>query len=461
MGYLYELHESGRYRIDRIMKIGIIHFSGTHLREAHKNHTIERKRQKIFLSLKSRLVEFEQIFIVISQLREFPREGKEDEQVKSFYRKIKTDLEIFSNKEVSIVGAPEDRDCRFENVECAWKYIIEAWEKEQFREKNQYLLVECGLQQMEYSNSQEEMLYKNENPKFNRIMHSSNWQHKASYGELEKFLTIYGESGTLPDRDDPNKSHFNLLSFDSEGANICVSNFNYKNGKYHENAILSDMDSLNDKSKETRRYSLSGTFSDHLDSLDAHFLEEGHEKWKSDNLCVDPFLKFVDPKTNKLSIGRFNKLLEGGKLDKAILIGDGGAGKTFLSNKLFKYFHSKALIPLLIKGSDILKPDIEFVFKTLLREAFEKHYSKKEHEYFGEIDQNRIVLIIDDFNACPLKDKFRNLFVKNVNAHLEKTIFNSNSIMFFNSISHGELANYQTYNLVEYSFKMGSDSIGK
>jgi hypothetical protein len=207
-----------------------------------------------------------------------------------------------------------------------------------------------------------------------------------------------------------------------------------------------------------RRYSLSKTFSDHLDSLDAEFLDEGHDKWKANNLCLDPFFKFIDPETKKLSLGRFKKLLEGGKLDKAILIGDGGAGKTFLSKKLFKHFHSKGFTPLLVRGHEILKPDMEFVFNTLLREAFENHYLTKEHEHFGAIEKNRIVLVIDDFNGCLLKDQHRNLFVKNVNAQLGKCIFCSNSIMFFNSIDQSELADYQIYNLIEYSFKVGSDS---
>lgn len=215
---------------------------------------------------------------------------------------------------------------------------------------------------------------------------------------------------------------------------------------------------FNDTQLREKSYSLSKTFSDHLDSLDAQFLDEGFDKRKANKLCLDPFLKFVDPKTNKLNVGRFNNLLEGGKLNRAILIGDGGAGKTYLSKKLFGHFHSKEFIPILLKGSEILKPDVDFVYNTLIREAFENYYSSEEHEHFSKIDKKKIVLIIDDFNGCPLKDHSRNLFVKNMNAQIEKMIFCSNSIMFFNSIAHAELADYQTYNLIESSFKGRSDS---
>lgn len=210
-----------------------------------------------------------------------------------------------------------------------------------------------------------------------------------------------------------------------------------------------------------RQYTLSKSFSDHLDSLDTQFLEGEGEKSKADHLCVNPFFKFIDPGTKKSNIGRFNKLLEGGKLDKAILIGDGGTGKTFLSNKLFKHFHAQALTPVLIKGSEILHSDSEFIFHTLVRKAFERHYLAKEHEHFEAIDKNKLVLIIDDFNGCRLRGQYRNEFVKNLNAQVEKTIFCSNSIMFFNSIDPAELADYQTYNLVEYSFKMGGNLIGE
>lgn len=431
------------------MKIGIIHFNNTHLREASEDHTIEYKQDKIFFSLKNRLAEFEQVFILNSESNMFSVGGEADEQVKSFYRNIKADLGLFSNREVKIVGAPWDQNYHFENVECGWKYIIEGLEKQKIREKNHSLLVECCTPLME------------DGPTLNSKEHAENWQRKASNGELEKFMNIYGESGSLLDLENPNKSNFSMLSFDLEKTKICVSSFNYAKGTYREKRVASDHDLLDFNSKGERRYSLSKSFSAHLESLDAEFLDRGDEQCKADLLCVNPFLKFIDPKTNKLNIGRFNKLLEGGKLDKAILIGDGGAGKTFLSNKLFKHFHGQTFTPILIKGSEILKPDSEFIFDTLIRKAFERHYLAKEHKHFGAIDKNKLVLIIDDFNGCLLKSQYRNQFVKNLNAQVEKTIFCSNSIMFFSSIDPGELADFQTYNLVEYSFKLGSNLIGK
>jgi hypothetical protein len=248
-----------------------------------------------------------------------------------------------------------------------------------------------------------------------------------------------------------------MLSFDAEKARISVSNFNYDQGSYQENRIESGQQLSGFDSQGERRFALSKSFSDQLDSLDAQFLEQGDEKCKAGHLCVNPFLKFTDPDTQKTSIGRFNKLLEEGRLDKAILIGDGGAGKTFLSKKMFKHFYAKGFTPLLVNGYEIIKPDKEFIANTLFRQAFENYYLTEEHAHFGAADKKKMVLIIDDFNGCRLRGKYRNLFVRNLNAQVEKVIFCSKSIMFFNSIDPGELSEYQTYNLVEYSFKLGGN----
>ncbi len=426
------------------MKIGIIHFNSKHLREAGEDHTMGFKREEIFLSLRNRLAEFEQVFILISEPGVFPA-GEEDEQVKLFYRNIKSDLGMFSNRGVSIVGAPWERENHFENVESGWKHIIESLEKERIREKSLSMVLECCSPQLEDGYAQEDLQLNGAKPK----LHS------------EKFMNLYGESEALLDSENINKSHFNMLSFDSDKAKICVSNFNYDKGCYHENRIESDQELPGVESKGEQRYALNKSFSDQLDSLDAEFLNRGAEKCKADHLCVNPFLKFINPGTNKTSIGRFNKLLDEGKLDKAILIGDGGAGKTFLSKKLFKHFHAEGFTPLLVNGYEILKPDIHFITNTLFRQAFENYYLTNNLGHSGEVDKAKIVLIVDDFNGCRLRGKYRNLFVKNLNAQVDKVIFCSKSIMFFNSIDPYELSDYQTYRLVEYSFKLGGNLIGK
>jgi hypothetical protein len=114
-----------------------------------------------------------------------------------------------------------------------------------------------------------------------------------------------------------------------------------------------------------------------------------------------------------------------------------------------------------VNGYEILKPDIHFITNTLFRQAFENYYLTNNLGHSGEVDKAKIVLIVDDFNGCRLRGKYRNLFVKNLNAQVDKVIFCSKSIMFFNSIDPYELSDYQTYRLVEYSFKLGGNLIGK
>ncbi len=326
--------------------------------------------------------------------------------------------------------------------------------------------------------------------KINLIHHPLNWQSKLSHREFRRFLNtngditlsghehkvdvtrmidtsdnsnIYIESAALQESDDQNHSFFNLISIDIKGNSIKVHNFNYKSGTYNRTEFLDKDDFLDYKIYSNIEQPLNNSFANYLDSPSAQYFHPRISKLYIDDLFVNPFLRTTDKQTDKIRIIEFNKILNIDALKKAILVGDELSGKTTLCKKIYKEYHNKGLLPIYIKGALIEKPNFDYLLNNLIKEAINDQYHKKAYQKFEEIDKSKFALIIDDFNTCKLKDEHRNSFVKMVNENFEYVVFSSNSSLYFNPITDGdgEFEDYQTYNIIEFSYKLRYEIIKK
>ena len=207
---------------------------------------------------------------------------------------------------------------------------------------------------------------------------------------------------------------------------------------------------------------LNSNFSKYLDSLNGQFLHKRVENIFLDNVFVSPFLRTTEEKTDKNKLEKFDGLLQENN-NKIIIIGEESSGKTTILKKYFTYFHDKGLMPLLIKGSEIEKADINYIFKNLLKKAFLEQYSKGAKTDFDSIDKTKLVLLIDDFHKCKLKEQYRNMFSRLINENFENVIYTSNNSIIFNSISpETEFFNdYKNCSIVELSYELRYELIQK
>lgn len=319
--------------------------------------------------------------------------------------------------------------------------------------------------------------------RINLIHHPLNWQSKLSHREFRRFLNMNGdltlsghehradftkmidasdesnifiESAALQESGNSQDSFFNLIMINLEHNEIAIDNYRFTNGKYSRHELLSKKGFLDYSRRVNIEQPINLGFANYLDSPSAQFLHKRASKLFIDDLFINPFLRSTDKKTDKIEIVEFNKILDITTLKKAILIGDELSGKTTLCKKVFKEFHNKGFLPVYFKGAAIEKPSFDYLFNHCIKAAFQDQYHKKAIEKFDEIDKDKLVLIIDDFNTCRMKDEYRNAFVKTVNENFERAIFSSSSLLYFNPITDGdgEFEDYQTYNIIELSYKL-------
>ena len=293
--------------------------------------------------------------------------------------------------------------------------------------------------------------------KLNLIHHPLNWHSGLSHRKFKHFLNMQGditlsghehvadltkmidvnnnsnmyiESAALQETGNTEKSYFNLIAIDIKKNSIRVENFSYNNGKYNKKEILKEKSFLDYDNKPNIEQPLNLQFSNYLDSLSAQFLHSRVDELLIDDLFISPYLRTSKKNSDRIKLVEFEKVLDVKTLKKAIIIGDEISGKTTLCKKIYKEFHKKSFLPIYIKGLDIKKPTFKFILNKLIKNCYIDQYHKKAIKNFEEIDKNKFVLIIDDFNACKLKDEHRNTFIKNVNDNFEHVIISSDSILY-------------------------------
>lgn len=318
----------------------------------------------------------------------------------------------------------------------------------------------------------------------NLIHHPINWQNDSSHRDLRKFLNINGdltlsghehqydvnkmvdisanenlylESAALQENGNKLKSNFNLISINFDEKCIIANNFNYSDGKYLVTEILNDNTFLSEKSKNNKIVQLNSVFSKSLELLSGQFLHKREENIMLDDVFVYPFLRTVDEKTEKTKLVNFKKVLKNkDEIFKATIIGDESSGKTTLVKKIFKSYHERGLLPVLINGSDIEKIGIDYIINVLIKKSIEKQYNKSILANFNSIDKSKFVVIIDDFHKCKLKEKYRSDFAFQINENFDKIIYTSQSSLYFNSINQNTpfFNEYINYSIVELSYEL-------
>lgn len=327
--------------------------------------------------------------------------------------------------------------------------------------------------------------------KVNIIHHPINWQNDYSHRDLRKFLNINGditlsghehhadvnkmvdvagneniyiEAAALQENGNKIKSNFNLITIDLVEKKIIAYNNKYNDGKYEQIEILNNESFLSERNENGKGIPLNTNFNKSLDFLSGQFLHKRVENIYLDDVFISPYLRTTDQKTEKTRLINFNRVLKNEDDDfRIIIIGDETSGKTTLLKKIFKTYHNKGLIPILINGSDIEKIGIDYIFNKLIKDGFERQFSKNALKTYDSIDKTKIVIIIDDFHKCKLKEKHKNAFAYEVHENFNKVIYSSITSLYFNSISQDNpfFNEYSNFSIVELSYELRYNLIVK
>ncbi|QSI78786.1 metallophosphoesterase [Niveibacterium microcysteis] len=102
------------------------------------------------------------------------------------------------------------------------------------------------------------------------------------------------------------------------------------------------------------------------------------------------------------------QLVQQPKSGKSVLIeGEENAGKTRLLYQLARRYHLQGLVPIYLKGDRLRGGVTETQIDGFIRTALQLQYRLKAYESFLQLERDKKVLLLDDFDACRIKGEHR------------------------------------------------------
>jgi len=242
------------------------------------------------------------------------------------------------------------------------------------------------------------------------IILSGHEHNKSSYVKSGKtgINSTYFEAGVFQDKENPNKSEFNVLLIDLKAKKIKIFDFLWENNIYKQITESQWEDFQRNKFRTKHLFQISKEFNDSLNDPGATFTHSKKEIKLGDI--------FIYPDLKELKIGENSTMHMTSEniLDKkyTLIIGTDNIGKTTLCKKLFMDFHQSDYIPLLVNGEDFehkIQPD---KIKRLLLKKVEKQYSEYLRPRYEQLEKTKKVIIVDDFHKISYNAKGKNRILK-------------------------------------------------
>ena len=331
--------------------------------------------------------------------------------------------------------------------------------------------------------------------------HPYNWMPSATF---RRFKSLVEESSDLVLTGHEHEAdHFQKYSFRSHEVNDYLEGSVFQEGDHDDragfHAVFVDLTAQRQRtvtffwdenrfvpeSSEThwvayKRGSRSGKreFSLHEDF--AKWLEDPGASYQhpaKPDLCLSDI--YVLPNLKQFEISKksdfiYGSLIEGrdvlktlGAKDKALLFGRQQSGKTTLVKVLFTDLYNKNLTPVLVPGEHLTKSHLNVDQLDKLVEAqFAKQYRNPNLPAFKQVDKDRGVLIIDDFDHGALNSSGRLKLLEIATKRYGKLIVLADDIIKLEELAvHKEgsdvLADFEQFEIVQFGYLLESKLITK
>lgn len=221
-----------------------------------------------------------------------------------------------------------------------------------------------------------------------------------------------------------------------------------------------------------RDFDLNPDFATWLDDPGATYVHPAKPSLTLSDIYVFPNLKQLEIKKN--SEFSYSSLIEGRDLLKTIgskrrvlLFGRQQAGKTTLSKVLFKDFYNKNLTPVLLSGDEITQTHLKVgKLEDLVEERFKRQYQNPLLPDFQQLDRDKTILIIDDFDHGRLNSKGRLKLLETLVSRYEKVIVLGDDVLKLEELVAGKegsdvLATFDHYEIIQFGHLLRSKLIAQ
>lgn len=235
----------------------------------------------------------------------------------------------------------------------------------------------------------------------------SGHEHQANVGivhDAESEKSAFVEGCVLQGEDDLSDSAFNVVALDIEAGQFASTRYAWGGDMYKPTEEGSWADYHELPAKRVNPFPISEYFLEIIDDPGAFFKHPGQSNIALSDVFVYPDLRKVgngdDKRRSFISAQRL--LSPEVTADGALVEGEEKAGCTSLLFELYRQYHGRGFVPILISGKTLRrKTDAEI--NSAIKHAVEIQYGKNYVEAFFQLPATQKLLLIDDFDESSMK----------------------------------------------------------
>ena len=235
----------------------------------------------------------------------------------------------------------------------------------------------------------------------------SGHEHQGNVGinhDAETETSAFVEGCVLQNESGLAESSFNLVVLDLTQGQFSASQFVWDGNSYASSESGSWADFHDLPAKRTNPFAISTEFQDILEDPGAFFRHPGRTNIGLSDIYIYPDLKKQGDGEDRrrIFISSSRLLAPEVTADGAVIEGEEKAGSTSLLYQLFRQYHERGFVPVLIKGRDLRRvadADVD----ALIRRCISEQYANQPSAKFEQLPKTQKVLLLDDFDDSPMK----------------------------------------------------------
>jgi predicted MPP superfamily phosphohydrolase len=283
--------------------------------------------------------------------------------------------------------------------------------------------------------------------------------------DLDFGANLILESGALWPHSHGDKSEFAVVTLDLETERFARVKFNWLPDKdiyapVDGDAVWDSFVALPQRSNE--QFSITANFRLQLEDAGATFTHPQKEKLSLSDIYVYPELTSITSDDINETISGRILVSQIEQIGSALLRGDDQFGKSSLLYMLYQAYLGAGYTPLLMTGKDIAGVNEE-QFQRRLLVAVAAQYGKNSSVIYGQLDQNKKILLIDDLDYQGLNSETVARAVEHISRHFQHIILTVSDRFDALEATSSRLIEavntYQQYRFNGFGFKLRGDLI--
>lgn len=229
--------------------------------------------------------------------------------------------------------------------------------------------------------------------------HTPSYSQIKDYSEGEVINEFEGGALCYTHTNGTRESTFNSFILDLESFECVIRSYEFDTGIYYKKR--EETVDLN-RERKTDEFRHDNDFLKSLKKMSIPIHNSENAKMTLDEFFVFPDLERLNTKHINVDEDFIDSstIIDDNKYRLAMLEGDDQSGKTSLLNTYYLRFVDRYMYPLIIDGKHIVNENLD----KILSKAFLEQYNGGEYERYSQYDKERKILLIDNFDECPLND---------------------------------------------------------